>query len=548
MNELWPHQVRAIEAVEAAIEAGDTRICLTCPTGGGKTRTISELILRYIAREWLAVVYTNRRFMVEQLARVFKEAGIPFGIRAGDFEPDLGQPIQISSIQTEYQRCVKRSKWAPHGEGRRCILFADEAHQQATGEALELLTWHASRGHVVVGTTATPIDIGHFYTRLIVMATNSELRDCGALVWARHFGPDEPDLRKFRAARGEGHDLSEAEQRKAMGPKEALYGRIWKWFQTLNPLLKPTLCFAPGVPESLWIAQQFFARGVPAAHIDGNNLWVNGALKEATPETRLEMMEAWENGSICVVSNRYVCREGIDAPWVAHLILATVYGSVQSYLQSGGRGLRAHHTLDALTVQDHAGNWWRHGSLNSDRAWHLNQTESGIYADRADPFRRRFCLRCRQPLEKENPACKACGFINPTEPRRCPNCALILVKGKCEGCGFDCHGAPRARPVVTTDGDIFELHGHCFKERPICKAFDGRQKWKVLVLHRSKPTKKYPDNRPTFYELEARFARENYWHWPDRRWPYMPLAHGDLHRRVVDVRPQDLIQEEAHVT
>src|SRR5688572_31989517 len=34
------------------------------------------------------------------------------------------------------------------------------------------------------------------------------------------------------------------------------------------------------------------------------------------------------------------------------------------------------------TLQDHGGNWWRHGSLNADRDWRPDETANGMTGDR----------------------------------------------------------------------------------------------------------------------------------------------------------------------
>jgi superfamily II DNA or RNA helicase len=43
---LWAHQTDAIAQVDEAIEAGETRIVVKIPTGGGKTRLASAFTLR----------------------------------------------------------------------------------------------------------------------------------------------------------------------------------------------------------------------------------------------------------------------------------------------------------------------------------------------------------------------------------------------------------------------------------------------------------------------------------------------------------------------
>jgi len=541
MPELWPHQSRAVAEVLLLMGKGEQRICLTSPTGGGKTRIICELI-RCLAPSGLqVVVYTNRRILVEQLRAVLTDAGISFGTRAAGYDEDLEAAVQISSIPTERQRLLKRKLWTPHGDGGRCLVVPDEAHANATGAALELLEWHVSRGHCVVGPTATPIDLGHFYKRLVVAGTNSELRECGALVPARHFGPDEPDMRQFKKLRL-GEDLSENQQRKAMGNPDALFGRIWTWFERINPEHRASIVFGPGVQESLWIAGQFCKKGISAAHIDGEDIWREGRAYKASPEARQTLLEDSKNGRCAVICNRFVLREGVDAPWLGHCVFATVYGSVQSYLQSGGRVLRSYPGLQGVTVQDHGGNWWRHGSLNSDRIWDLRFNAGAVCGVRADRLRQKLCARCGSPLVG-GPICKECCWLNEVEPRRCPECALILVRGHCESCGWDSKDHKPTRPVITTDGRMVELAGDIFRKRPVCKSNRGPADWARFVKYRSGPTKADPNRRPTFAQLEALFAQEHHWQWPDRNWPWMPKDSVDIYRRVADVAQEDLIAE-----
>jgi superfamily II DNA or RNA helicase len=330
---------------------------------------------------------------------------------------------------------------------------------------------------------------------------------------AHHFGPDEPDMKALKGVR-EGEDLTERQQRTAM-KRPGLFGRVWASFQTLNPETRPTILFAPGVPESIWFAEQFTAKGIRAAHLDGQHVWIDGELHPTTRELRQEILAESRKGRVHVLCNRFVLREGIDCPWLAHAIFATVFGSLQSYLQSGGRLLRAFPGLDHVTVQDHGGNWWRHGSLNADRLWSLDDTASSVYGLRAERLR----------SGKSN------------EPRRCPYCSRIITRRNCF-CGYIVpEGAKRSRPVVTEDGSLTEMVGDIFAPRSVCKRPDGPKLWEKMY-HRS-CTKK---GDRTFNAAMALFAMENNWQWPSREWPLMPREDVDLFRHVADVPRERLIQ------
>lgn len=185
MSALWPHQERAIADALAAIGEGCKRVCLVCPTGGGKTRIACELIDRWLAKGLRVALYSNRRMLIEQTSRVLEAAGIDHGVRAAGHGCNLRRDVQISSVQTEASRVFKRGRWTLH---QADLAIIDEAHLNANPTAAKLIEAHVQSGAAVVGLTATPIDLGSIYDRLVVAGVTSELRDCGALVRARHYG------------------------------------------------------------------------------------------------------------------------------------------------------------------------------------------------------------------------------------------------------------------------------------------------------------------------------------------------------------------------
>src|SRR5262249_8275086 len=144
---------------------------------------------------------------------------------------------------------------------------------------------------VCVGFTATPIGLGDLYDTLIIAGTNSELRECGALVPCYHYGPDEPDMRHIRRVEV-GKDLTENQNRRAM-MVTGIFGGVLESWRKLNPEEKPTILFAPGVRESVWFADQFRANGIRAAHIDGEDVYVDGKWVKSSREARADVL----NGS-----------------------------------------------------------------------------------------------------------------------------------------------------------------------------------------------------------------------------------------------------------
>ena len=94
----WPHQQRALDGIESAIAEGFRTICLSSPTGGGKTRIAVDRMKTSGRR---TVFYTNRRMLFEQTSKKFHEVELNHGFRASGYVPSIEEPIQLAMIQSE---------------------------------------------------------------------------------------------------------------------------------------------------------------------------------------------------------------------------------------------------------------------------------------------------------------------------------------------------------------------------------------------------------------------------------------------------------------
>lgn len=515
----WPHQTRGVNGVLGAIAQGKRRICLTSPTGGGKGWMIEELVRRWSAEGHGCLLLSNRRILVEQITRRLRASGVEHGVRAAGHEDNRHLGFQVSTVQTEAARVLRRRDkgdpraWALHGAS---YVVVDEAHLMRTGQAKRLQDEYVELGATVVLVTASPLGMGDVADVLIVAGNNSELRACGALVWARHYAPDEPDLRRVKVP--EGREFSRPLLGKVMNPA-VIFGSVFDNWKRLNPDGRATILFAPGVPESRWFAREFSRRGVSAAHIDGNSVWVNGKEYQSGREAREDVIRGTQHDRIRVVCNRFVLREGVDCPWLAHGIFATVFGSVQSYLQAGGRLLRAHPGLGSVAVQDHGGNWWRHGSLNADREWGLDLT-AGVYAAM-------FQDGLRDRPQAQPVSCPECGRVHPS-----------FLAGRVCGCGFEFkRGVPPVRRVVQVDGTLVNVYGLAVAPRVVRMLPDTKKNWLACYFQALNCRTK----RMTFRQAVGLFV-EKYHYWPPPDLPYMPTVEMDYYRAVKDVPAGRLVR------
>ena len=239
MSLLWPHQERAIAEITMAVEAGYRNICVTSPTGGGKSRIILEQIK---LAGYGVSLYTDRRMLLSQLSADLEREGIDYGIRAAGYEPALLRSVQLSMMQTEGSRSLDGNREVHPSE----LIIIDEAHKMAGATMIALDEEHLKQkpDRVKIGTTATPLGIGHFYDTLIVAGNNTELRQCGALVPAKHYGPDEPDTKWIGTVAVDGGECGIVNAKRTAFA-HMVFGRVLEHIPIYNPERKPMLLFAP---------------------------------------------------------------------------------------------------------------------------------------------------------------------------------------------------------------------------------------------------------------------------------------------------------------
>lgn len=505
--ELWPHQQRGYDRTCELIDRGVKNILLTSPTGGGKSRLIHELT----NETHLGVaVFSVRRMLTEQLYKGFSSAGIPVGVRASGYGSwqNPQAKVQITSMQTEASRWDSDTWSLPYAH----IVEVDEAHLQKAETACKVFEHYNNEGAIRIGFTATPLGISHLYDELVVAGTNSELRKTGAHLPCLVYAPSEIDTSAVERVATIGKDFTTGEIEKVWC--QAIYGNVLEHYLNLNPEQKPALLMAPGVQEAVFFAKTFNNAGIPAAAVDGNEIWFRGERMKANRKNRAMANIALATGEIKIICNRFVYREAVNIPELYHLILACPIGSVLSYIQTVGRVLRNHPSLDHVIVQDHGGNWWRHGSPNEDRDWEYYWKENPtlMTRERAEKF--------HQSKERDD--------IDAPEPICCPKCHTIRSGGiTCHVCG---HQADRSvRTVIQRNGKLTEKTGDVFKKRRLApERPDMVKKW-IQCVHRCR------NSGRTFAQARGLFAYENYGMYPSSNWEYYPKRESDLFQFVADV-------------
>ncbi len=502
----WPHQVRAFDETLSAIQDGHKRIVVTSPTGSGKTRKMIDLINHYVSQQKRVRLYTNRRLLASQIRGVIESHGIHVGTLAAGHEPDHAAPVQVVMTQTEASRASRR---VIQDVGRCDLAIVDERHIQNGPTILAILEKHIESGAATVSYTATPLDLENV-DHLIVAARMSDCFACGATVPVHSYSPDRPNLKHIRKYTV-GQDFSEPDNVKAI-MRPGVFGRVHEHALRLNPDMFGILLFGPDVAGSLFFAEQFWKAGITAAHIDGANVWLNGEWVGGDRDAaRQQVIDEWRNGYISVLANRFVLREGINVPEIRHIILATVFGAMTSYLQSIGRGMRAFPGKDSIILQDHGGNVERFLSPNLDREWFLGQTNHRMVGELAQRMR-----------DRKTP-----------QPITCPKCFAMRLSGpRCPRCGHEFTG--HSRMVVEIDGQLREQKTPLHAPRRIKEKPDSAQRWQRYYFGGRRKGR-------TFNQQYAWFFHEEHY-WPPRNLPLMPISDGDWFCHIPDVPRERLIQ------
>jgi DNA repair protein RadD len=388
---LRPYQARAIEALRGHVRAGLRRVCLVCPTGGGKTVVAASIIRSAVENFGARVLFlAHRRELVGQTYVHLQREGITAGVMRGDdSRTDPSLPVQVGTIQT----VVRRDR--PPAD----IVFVDEAHRAPGDSYAAVLASYPDA--TIIGLTATPCrldgkPLGEHFDAMECVASYSELIADGyisaPLVYAARALPDLSAVPKRHGDYAEGVLEKAMLEPHVVGDVVAEWGRLAK--------RRPTVVFACGIEHSKALVERFTDAGVRAAHLDGTT----------SDDERFQTLMQVENGKLDVVSNVGVLTEGWDQPRVKCCVMARPTLSLSLYMQCVGRILRPWESVVPL-VLDHSGNTDRHGLPHEDREWSL---DTGVIRVRPKtPYH--LCASCFAYVTQK--PCELCGAVPDVRPR-----------------------------------------------------------------------------------------------------------------------------------
>lgn len=480
--QLWPFQQDIVDELERKVAAGERRIIIVVPTGGGKTVLASEIIRRGHAASRRSVFLAHRNELLSQAHGKLKAFGVEAGIIKAGRDRDLRPQamVQVCGVQTLHARVVRaQSMESALAE----IVFVDEAHHARARTWQSIIEKYPDS--IIIGLTATPArgdgrGLGNVFDAMIEAPQVPELIKGGYLVPAKIYAPPAPDLTGVRVMSIGDYDLDALSE--SMDP---LVGDVIEhWLK--HSQRRRSIAFAVDVKHSQHLTDEFLKSGVRAEHLDG--------MTDA--KTRDAILARLASGETEIVSNVGVLTEGYDCCDLGCIVLARPTRSLVLYRQMVGRGLRTAPNKTDVIILDHSGAVYRHGrpddiiqwSLESDRrATNKTHQERVAKTGSSDPFTE----------------CKECGHLR--------------LKGFArEVCGFQ--PKPPARPVEYVDGQLVELG------KPAVVPSDTERKVFYAELRGYAQNARKKDGSPYAQGWAANQYRVKHGNFPPWHWNDMPAV------------------------
>lgn len=397
MLELRNYQLKMVAQVREQMQQGHRAICLTAPTGAGKT-ALAVHMLHTAANKGMPSWFTcHRREILKQTNQAFALEGLRHGIVAVGFQEDRRHKVQITSIQTLMRRHKKLT--APK------LIVIDECHHMLAPSWANLFSHYPNT--FFVGLSATPEradgqGLGKFFSSLVVGPSVQWLIQNKFLSDYRLYAPSKVNLDGVHTRMG---DYVQSEVTSIID-KPGITGDVIAHYKKLCAG-KRAVVFCVSVAHSKHVVEQFNLAGIKAAHVDG----------ETAQEERDAAIKNFREGNLQILSNVELFGEGFDVPSVECAVLLRPTQSLSLYLQQIGRSLRVAEGKSKAYILDHVGNCERHGLPDEDRIWSLVGNAERGNKQKSNNNSVKICGSCFAAQFSGRPACQFCGFIFEKSPR-----------------------------------------------------------------------------------------------------------------------------------
>jgi superfamily II DNA or RNA helicase len=392
MISLYDHQSDLLQRASARMAEKIKRLLIVLSTGGGKTRIATRICESSIARGVVPVWFmVHRRELLDQAAKAFSDAGLPFGYVARGHDIDGDRPVQIVLIDS-----LPRRK---HYLSTPRVIIPDEAHH-CTAPKWSNVQAEFPRAFYI-GLTATPqrLDgkgLGTHFDEIVQGPGMRWLIDNGFLADYRIFAPPPTTLDLSHVGHVAG-EFNHKQVTEAVAKSTIVGDSIAEYRK--HAAGKRCLIRAVGVEESEKAAEAFRKEGYVAVHLDA----------KTSDHDRRRLFNDFRRGEVTHLCNVDLFGEGVDIPGVECLIDLRPTESLTYYLQFVGRMLRAAPGKTHGIYLDQVGNTMRHGMPDEEREWSLEGRRK-----RKKPAAIFTCKACFGAFPKPFRICPSCGEFSKT--------------------------------------------------------------------------------------------------------------------------------------
>lgn len=429
---LRSYQIKLIEEIYEAWDAGYQNVGLQLMTGGGKTVIFSEIVSQHAGYTMIVV---HRDQILSQISLMLAEHNISHDIIASQETIKMIINAQLIAHGKSYFKSQHHimiasvdtlKKRTDHRFNHVTLLIQDEAHHALKSNKWGKVAEFFPRAKGLYP-TATPcradgkglgrhadgiIDI------LICGPSGRRLIKDGHLCDYIVYAPNS-DLDLSQVPLSVGGDYSPGKLETAIKKSHIVGDIVTHYLRHASGKLG--LTFTTSIANAGEIAQAYREAGVRAEVISG----------KTPPPVRASLIRQFKNREILQLVSVDIFGEGVDIPAIEVLSLGRPTESLAVYHQQFGRALRLLAGKKRAIIIDHVGNIKRHGRLpDAQHTWTLER-------------------RSRKQTEKGICLIKICGN---------ERCAAVYSRTLkiCPHCGYYTEPTSRSEPEFV-DGDLIEL-------------------------------------------------------------------------------------------
>lgn len=427
-----------------AWQGGETNVLAVLPTGGGKTKVLSDVILE---NDKPSVTFAHRQELVGQISTALARNGVRHRVigppnvvkhcvnlhivETGRSFVDPGAWHAVAGVDTLIRRAKEQESWLKQVR----LGVIDEAHHvlkgNKWGQAFEMLP-----NAFGLGVTASPCradgrGLGAAWDGIFnVMIEGPSMRqliNMGYLTDYQIFAP--PSDYKRPEIVGSSGDFTPDSMRKA-SKESKIVGDIVAHYKRLA-MGKLGVTFVTDLETAEEVAREFNEAGIPALVVSS----------KSTQEERVGAIAKFKRREVLQLVNVDLFGEGFDLPAIEVVSFARPTESLGLFIQQFGRVLRLFIGAELMAqweglsieqrqwyinssskpvgiVIDHVGNISRHLLPDTYRKWTLKRRDRRSSSGQSGGVPMWACFECSRSWEKIYNSCLQCGAPMPEPASR----------------------------------------------------------------------------------------------------------------------------------